>query len=105
MIESDRIDQFLQEHRRKAPQFNVAPRYTCGSPALVDRHQAVQAAREEEGAYQHATIGRYGPKLEERARTQGLLGIVEVRVETRKGWDVLDLITGERYTRPFKTGT
>jgi peptidoglycan/xylan/chitin deacetylase (PgdA/CDA1 family) len=104
MIESDRIDQFLQEHRRKA-QFNVAPRYTSGSPALVDRNQAVQVAREEEGGYQHAAIGRYGPKLEERARTQGLLGIAEVRVETRKGWDVLDLITGERYIRPFKTGT
>ena len=36
---------------------NVAPRYTCGSPALVSRYQGNIVAEEEREAYEHALDG------------------------------------------------
>ena len=33
--------------------YDVAPRYTCGSPALVDQRTAERVAQEECEAYQH----------------------------------------------------
>ena len=102
MVSEERIDQFLTKNRRRNPHFSVAPRYGPGSPALVDQATALRVARDEEGCYQHANVGRYGEVDQTKAQTQGLVGIAEVRVETKKGWDVLDLITGERYLRHFK---
>ncbi len=100
---ADQLDDFLHMHRRRAVHFNVAPRYTPGSPAPVDMDTALRVASDEEGGYQHAHVGRYGAKYQEIAQKLGTLGIVEVRAETRKGWDVLDLLTGERFTRPFRS--
>jgi len=101
MIDESQIDAFLKSHSRKNPHFNVAPRFTPGSPALVDRDIAVRVAMEEEDSFDYAKEGRYGDRFKETAETKGLNGIVEVRAETRKGWDVLDLLTGERFVRPF----
>lgn len=102
MVSEERVDQFLAKNRRHNPHFSVAPRYGPGSPALVDRTTALRVAQDEEGSHQHAAVGRYGEAAQTKAQTQGLVGIAEVRVETKKGWDVLDLITGERYLRHFK---
>lgn len=96
------IISFLSEHKRRAVHYNVAPRYSPGSPALVDRETAKKVALDEEDAYFFAMEGRYGAEKQQRAETEGLKGIVEALVETRKGWDILDLLTGDRFTRPFQ---
>jgi hypothetical protein len=82
--------------------YNVAPRYTCGSPAMVDERTAVQVAAEEKHFYEMALTGAFGEEDQTKAKTLGLLGIAEARHERPKGWDVLDLITQERFFRPFK---
>lgn len=102
MITEERVDTFLQEHKRKPTHFNVAPRFGPGSPAMVDREIAMRVARDEEEMHSGCQEGRYGQDMITTAETKGLLGIVELRAETKKGWDVLDVITGERYIRAFK---
>jgi len=82
-------------------QYNVRPRYGCGSPGLVFQHTAEQVAASEQRCYQDALDGIYGEKLKARAERLGLRGIAEHFKETRKGWLVTDLITGEQYLRPF----
>jgi hypothetical protein len=81
--------------------YNVRPRYGCGSPALVFQHTAEQVAASEQRCYQDALDGIYGERLQERAKRLGLRGISEHVKETRKGWEVTDLCTGESYLRPF----
>jgi hypothetical protein len=79
---------------------NVYPRYTPGSPALVSGHIACQVAREEREFIKHALSGVWGEQRQERAKRWGLRGISEEVRETRGGWEVFDLITGEEYFRP-----
>ena len=98
-VSEERVSQFIG--RKKNVWFNVAPRYTAGSPALVPRETAMRLADNEAGAYVHALTGRYGKEEQEKAEKLGLMGICEVTHETRKGLDVLDLCTGERYVRPL----
>lgn len=85
--------------------YHVAPRYTPGSPAQVDREIAELVASDECEAYQHALQGRYGKDQQTRAQKEGLRGVVELRVEQRKSWKVTDLCTGETFERPFKKPT
>ena len=83
--------------------FNVAPRYTPGSPALIDEATARRAANAEKEFIEHALSGAWGEEQKARAARLGLRGIVEYRVEQgsgkKLGWDVLDLCTGERFFR------
>jgi len=76
--------------------YNVAPRYTCGSPALVDQATAERVAREECKAFYVALSGRYG---DEEARATalklGLGGIVEARETLARSYRFRDLLTGE----------
>ena len=95
----DRIREFIG--RRRQVWFNVAPRYTSGSPALVPMDTALRVARQERKSYEDALRGRYGDDDRQEALEKGLSGIAEIHYETRKGWDVLDLCTSERFIRPF----
>lgn len=81
--------------------YNVAPRYTPGSPALVGRDIAERVASEEKDFIQHALEGFWGDAQKLRAEQLGLRGIVEARVERRGFWEVHDLCTGEHFKRLF----
>lgn len=87
------------------PYFNVAPRYTPGSPAMVDERTARRVAQEEQNGYDQVLTGIYGEEEVRRAKKLGLAGIVEQRIErtSRKLWQVEDLITGEKFERLFPT--
>jgi hypothetical protein len=97
----EQIGNFRTLHRRKEPHFNVAPRYSAGSPALVDESIALRVALQEQDCYDCAKDGRYGADMQKQAASMGLSGIVELRAETKDGWAVLDLLTQESFTRPF----
>jgi hypothetical protein len=104
IVDDDRIMEFIG--RKRAFHFNVAPRYTPGSPAWVPEGIARKVAIEERESYEHAREGVMGLDMETTAKTKGLLGIVELHVEEprRKAWRVLDLITGETFERPYADG-
>lgn len=82
--------------------YQVAPRFTPGSPAQVDSATAERVAREERAAYQDE-LDRTG-KTDPTA--QGLEGVAECLQELAngRGWHVMDLITGRRYVRPEAGG-
>jgi hypothetical protein len=81
--------------------FNVAPRYTPGSPAMVPEDLARRVAEEEKKFIQHALEGAWGEEQKQRAERLGLRGIVEMRIERRDHWEVEDLCTGEKFKRFF----
>lgn len=81
--------------------YNVAPRYTPGSPALVPRDVAERVAHEEKRFVEHALSGAWGERNKAMAERLGLRGIVELRTERRDHWEILDLCTGERFKRLF----
>lgn len=82
----------------------VAPRYTPGSPGMVDRSTAERIATEERAAYQRALEGVYGEQDRSKALLMGLRGISEVLYERGRGsnhrYDIHDLVTGEWFERP-----
>ena len=82
--------------------FNVVPRYTPGSPAIVPEDIAHYVAVEEFAAYERALSGGYGAEDKARAERLGLRGISERRTEYAECWVIEDLITLERFVRPFK---
>lgn len=79
--------------------FHVAPRYTPGSPAMVDLETADRVAKQELEAFRHAAEGIYGEHEQRKARGLGLCRIVEARNAIRIGWFVQDLITGHKFHR------
>lgn len=83
--------------------FHVYPRYSCGSPAMVDEATARRVAEQEIAIARDAMHGNQGPFAQQLAERWGLRGIVESTQECprRKGWTVHDLITDERYLRPY----
>lgn len=90
-------------HNRQG--YNVAPRYSSGSPALVDRNTALHVAQQEHEQYQAHLEGLYGTAQQERAKTLGLDGIVESRLEksNSRGWRVYDVLTGKTFDRAART--
>jgi hypothetical protein len=80
--------------------WNVAPRYSAGSPAMVDEDTADAVALDEIDMHRAASQGLWGEAERLRALRLGLAGIVELREEHR-GWHVYDRITQERFVRPF----
>lgn len=85
--------------------FNVAPRYSGGSPAMVPAATAHRVAVEEkEGYYRHRS-GVYGEENRTKALTLGMRGIVEQRTERAGCWIVKDLLTLEMFVRPFPPNT
>lgn len=79
--------------------FNVHPRYTPGSGAMVDEATAKRVALEERHFYDIATSGAFGEADMAKAATEGLKGIVEKIREHKGGWMVTDLITGDTFWR------
>lgn len=87
----------------KRGHYSVRPRYTPGSPALVDYRTAQRVAEQEKDSYRGDLGGYYGEELQARAEKLGLRGIVEYRVERgsgkNHGWEIEDLCTGEKLFR------
>lgn len=81
--------------------YNVKPKYTPGSPGQVDQAMAFRVVDEERRCYAESLDGRYGERLQQIAKDHGLGGIVERVSELAIGWEVHDLITDERFIRPF----
>lgn len=82
--------------------FNVAPRYTCGSPAQVHEGIAVRVAKQEAEAYRdHYLSGLYGADAKAEAEKNGLDFIAFTMRETRKGWEAYDLLTGKLWLLPY----
>lgn len=81
--------------------YNVAPRYTAGSPALVDYTTAIRVAEQERDAFEPAREGIYGAEDKLKAETLGLDLIVFEMRERPTGWEVHDMITGKNYWWPF----
>lgn len=83
--------------------YTVAPRYTCGSPALVPEVIAERVAKQEKDAYAYVLEGIEGEQRKALAERLGLRGIAEWKIEKgsgkKHGWEVLDLCTGERFFR------
>lgn len=74
--------------------FNLVPRYTSGSPAMVDLGEACRVADHEKEAHANHLSGVFGDECRRMAETKGLHGIAYARWE--KGGKVwrLDLLTG-----------
>lgn len=83
--------------------YQVAPRYTGGSPAQVNHATASRVAAEEADAYRGIMAGAATSTSErQRAVKLGLDGIAEMLYEQQHCWHVTDLITGKETTRPFE---
>lgn len=82
--------------------YQVAPRYTAGSPAQVDTATAQRVKVAEIAFYRDALNGLSGPDEQAKAKTLGLSGIVEALVDGPDGTRrTTDEITGEsRIERP-----
>jgi hypothetical protein len=102
-----RLTEWIAQRKRADYRFNVKPRYTAGSPAMVDEGTAHRVAESELQSFEYASDERCGAETAEKARRLGLGGIVTaMREQPRgKGWDVLDLITGERTLKAFDKRT
>lgn len=83
--------------------FNVAPRYTAGSPALVDETTAVEVARSERHWY-GLLLENPGmaPADTEKAKQLGLRGIVYTYHLSGRFIHVEDMLTGEHFRVPEK---
>lgn len=77
--------------------YYLKPRYTPGSPGMVDYDTARREITDEREGYEHALSGLYGADQQKRAETLGLHGIIEARGEVKNGWQVHDLITDATY--------
>jgi hypothetical protein len=84
-----------------ARHYNVRPRYTPGSPAMVSQEMADRVLVEELRAYGPHLEGWYGEEGQRVAKVLGVKGIAECMIEKRKAWEVTDLATHQTYTRPF----
>jgi hypothetical protein len=74
--------------------YEVLPRYSCGSPAMVDERTAQQVIRDEQRSYKATLEGFYGAESIAHAEREGLEGIVLIR--GRKD-HYTDAITGRDY--------
>jgi hypothetical protein len=80
--------------------YDVRPRYTPGSPAMVGEEIALKVAQEEQQFIKHALEGVWGEEQKLRAEVLGLSEIVVKRKEVRGGWEVYDVIKDETFFRP-----
>ena len=80
---------------------NVAPRYTSGSPGVVDEGTAARVAQQERDAYKRALEGVYGNVERSRAEKLGLRGIVYSYHVRGKQVYVTDYLTDEEFQMPL----
>jgi hypothetical protein len=93
------IIQRSQAASRKAF-FHLVPRYTSGSPAMVDIREACHVADGERKAYVNNLTGVFGDELKSLALTKGLGGIAYARWERGNKVFRLDLLTGIESIEP-----
>lgn len=82
--------------------YQVAPRFTPGSPAQVTERQAFMVAQAEQAAYRDILAHpAEDPRAYHLAKTAGLDGVVEAISELPRGrgWAVWDLVTDRRFER------
>jgi len=82
--------------------YDVKPRYTSGSPAMVEERIAQRVAQQEKQAYQAYLEGAYGPEGTETATKMGLDWIAWATVESSSNLSLTDLITGMMMLKPIK---
>jgi hypothetical protein len=76
--------------------YQVAPRYTAGSPAQVDAKTAQRVKEQELSAYLDALSGGQGPDEQAKAQKLGVDGIVETVVNYPDGSQAItDEMTGK----------
>lgn len=75
--------------------WEVRPRYSGGSPAMVDAETCLKVAKQERYGYAAHYDGAYGPDLAKAARFCGLKGICFCWREVRGKISVYDLLTME----------
>jgi hypothetical protein len=78
-----------------ALRYNVAPRYTAGSPAQVDQQTADRVVIQERQGYQRALEGVYGTETQTEAEKLGLAWIVWTSTEVRSSLFKHDLLTNQ----------
>lgn len=81
--------------------YDVRPRYTAGSPAMVDEKTALRVAEQEKADFERAKECVYGVDMFNRTKNAGLAGIVTWNVEVPKGWLVYDVLLASWSFRPF----
>lgn len=74
--------------------WEVMPRYSASSPAMVDMATALRVAEDEKRAYAAALEGAYGAEMKQVAEVQGLKGIVISRARPSDTCPWRDEITG-----------
>jgi hypothetical protein len=80
--------------------YSVHPRFSCGSGAQVSEEIALTVAAQEKEHYEMALTGAFGEDdLDAARQPDALRGIVEAITESKGGWNVVDLITGEKFWR------
>jgi hypothetical protein len=82
--------------------FHVAPRYSGGSPAMVDATIAEHVAKTERDEYNRRLSGAFGPEERLRATRLGLNMIVYTIMEIKSTVYVRDEITGDSFAVPLK---
>lgn len=82
--------------------FNVRPRYSPGSPAMVDGPTAAMVANDEKDGHERTLAGIYGDDARTKAEGDTLRGLAERVTERSDCWLVQDLVTDEVYIRPFE---
>lgn len=80
--------------------WNVAPRYTAGSPAMVDEATARRVAEQEKRAIVGVLAGAYGEEARKQAEQLDLAGIVWSSMDVGKMTVIVDLLTGETRNEP-----
>lgn len=87
--------------------YDVRPRYTAGSPAMVDEATARRVAKQEKTGYEMALEGFYGEEAKMEAEQRGMGAVVFSWTEKGNTLIITDMITEERVTRktfPPRTG-
>ena len=84
--------------------WDVRPRYSAGSPAMVDRRIAAKVLIDEWECLEHALAGSYGDAKRDEALADKLAGIVIVSHERGPCVDTWDVITGEAVRKRYRDG-
>ncbi len=86
----------------RSASFYIRPRYTSGSPAMLDLYECAMVAAQEEEACAQSMTGMYGDERKAFALKHGLSWIAYARWFAGKTAMRHDLITGETIFEPPK---
>ena len=104
-VTRESLAELIRTKAGRSAHFSVAPRYTCGSPAMVSMETAVRVAVEEREAYEQCLDGVMGEELQRTARARGLANIAYARWEKgSKVWRLDLLAGGDAFIEPPRLG-